>query len=119
MTNSVPVSVDPNTRSNANLIYILYLAGFVVPLVTGIAGLIMAYSGKGRGDAVLDSHYNNQINIFWKSLLYGLVSAVLTVVLIGFLLMLATAVWFIIRNVQGMQTLSAGQPIANPGSWWL
>jgi uncharacterized membrane protein len=111
-------SVDPNSKGNANLIYILYLVAIVVG-VTSLVGVIIAYTSKGKGDAILDSHYNNQINIFWKGLLYSLIGFVLMAVLIGFLILLATLVWYIIRCVQGMQALSAGQPVKNPGSWLL
>tara|TARA_R110000787_G_scaffold28182_1_gene77056 strand:- start:14858 stop:15214 length:357 start_codon:yes stop_codon:yes gene_type:complete len=116
MTDSNQISVDPNTKGNANLIYILYLVGIVIG-VTPIIGVIMAYIGKGQGDPVLESHYNNQINIFWKALLYSLIGAVLTVVLIGILILLAALIWYIVRCIKGMQALSAGQPIENPGSW--
>lgn len=116
MTDNMQVSVDPNTKGNANLIYILYLVAIVVG-VTSIVGVIMAYTGKGKGDAFLDSHYNNQINIFWKGLLYSIIGVLLTMVLIGFLVLLAALIWYIIRTVKGMQALSAGQAIENPGSW--
>ncbi len=116
MTDQVPMSMDPNTKGNANLIYILYLVSIVLG-VTSIVGVVMAYMGKGKGDALLDSHYNNQINIFWKLCLYTVIGIVLTMVLIGVLVLLAALIWFIVRNVKGMQALSAGQPIENPGSW--
>ena len=116
MTDSNQISVDPNTKGNANLIYILYLVGIVIG-ITPIIGVIMAYMGKGQGDPVLESHYNNQVNIFWKGLLYSVIGAVLTVVLIGILILLAALIWYIVRSIKGMQALSAGQPIENPGSW--
>jgi uncharacterized membrane protein len=118
MSDSFEMSVDPNTKGNANLIYILYFVGFVVPFVS-IAGVVMAYMGKGKGDAVIETHYNNQINIFWKFFLYMFVSVILSFVLIGLLTMLVAVIWYIIRNVKGIQALSAGTPIENPGSWWL
>lgn len=118
MTDQTQLSVDPNTRGNANLIYILYLVGLVVG-ITGIVGVIMAYLGKGKGDAILDTHYNNQINIFWKFFLYAVIGMILSIVLIGILILLAAVVWYIIRVVKGMQALSSGQPIENPGSWML
>lgn len=116
MTDQVQLSVDPNSKGNVNLIYILYLVSIVVG-VTGIVGVIMAYLGKGKGDAMLDSHYNNQINIFWKFFLYAVIGSILTVIVIGLVILLAAVVWYIIRTVKGMQALSAGQPIENPGSW--
>jgi len=36
---------------------------------------------------------------------------------LGILTGLAALVWYIVRCVKGMQSLSAGQPIDNPGSW--
>jgi uncharacterized membrane protein len=42
---------------------------------------------------------------------------VLAVVLIGFLLMLAVAVWVIVRVVIGFQAVGRGEPIRNPESW--
>lgn len=118
MSDQTQVSVEPNSQGNANLIYILYLVAIAVG-VTGIVGVVMAYMAKGeaKDNPVLLSHYNNQINIFWKYLLYILVGIVLSVVFIGFLIILAALVWFIIRNVKGMQALSRGQAIENPGSW--
>ena len=110
------LSIDPGQKGNANLIYILYLLSFVVG-ITSIIGVIMAYLGKSGASPVLISHYNNQINIFWKMLVYTLIGAVLSIVLVGFLVLIAAVVWFIIRVVKGMQALSADLPIEDPGTW--
>ncbi len=118
MTDPNQISVDSGSKGNSNLIYILYLVGCVIG-PAAIVGIIMAYMGKGKGDALTDNHATNQINIFWKFVLYMVVSMILTMVVIGILTMLASIVWFIIRNIKGMQALSAGQPVANPGSWLL
>ncbi|MEM9738255.1 MAG: DUF4870 domain-containing protein [Pseudomonadota bacterium] len=116
MSDPTQVSVDPNTQGNANLIYILYLVSIVVG-VTGLVGVIMAYIGKDGANPTLTSHYNNQINIFWKGLLYSLIGIILTFVVIGIFVLLAAIIWYIVRCVKGMQALSRGEPIANPGSW--
>lgn len=116
MTDPNQISVDPNTKGNANLIYILYLVGIVVG-ITPIVGVIMAYIGKGQGNPVLESHYNNQINIFWKTLVLSLIGSVLAVVLVGFLILLYALIWYIVRTVKGMQALARNEPISNPGSW--
>lgn len=118
MAESPQISVDPGTRGNANLIYFLYLASLVLG-ITAIVGVVMAYLGKGKGDAIADSHYSNQINIFWKMLLYCIIASFLTLILIGILIFLAAVVWYIVRIVKGMQALSAGEPAENPESWLL
>ncbi len=110
------ISTDPKQAGNANLIYILYLVASVVG-VTAIVGVVMAYMAKDDAPDWLRSHYHNQINIFWKGLLYMAVGAVLSLVLIGFLIILAAFIWYIIRIVKGMQTLAKGEPYPNPSGW--
>ncbi|MEO0815996.1 MAG: DUF4870 domain-containing protein [Pseudomonadota bacterium] len=116
MSDQSQISVDPNTQGNANLIYILYLLSIAVGL-TALVGVIMAYIGKDGASPTLTSHYDNQINIFWKGLLYSLIGLVLTFVIIGIVVLLATLIWYIVRCVKGMQALSRGEPVPNPGSW--
>ncbi len=111
-----PISVDPGQKSNVNLIYILYLCSFIVG-ITSVIGVIMAYLARDGADPLLRSHYDNLINIFWKMLLFTIIGAVLTLVLIGVLVILGAIVWFVIRILKWMQALSADQPIDDPGSW--
>jgi uncharacterized membrane protein len=113
---SSPISTNPGESGNANLIYILYLAGIVVG-VTAIVGVVMAYMAKDQAPDWLRSHYRNQIHIFWKGLLYMVIGFVLMFVLIGFLVALAALIWYIVRVVKGMQTLAKGEPYPNPDSW--
>ncbi len=110
------ISTNPNEAGNANLIYILYLVAFAAG-ITGIVGVVMAYVAKDTSEDWLRSHYHNQINIFWKGLLYMVVSLIVCVVLIGFVLIFVSTLWYIIRIVKGMQALTRGEAIAEPGRW--
>lgn len=105
-------------RLNVQVVYCLYLVSFVVGL-TGIVGLIMAYVNRGKGPAWVDTHYTYAIRTFWIGLLYALVSALLMVAMVGMLLIFAVAIWIVVRCVIGLQKASAGEPIANPISWWI
>src|SRR5262245_32393222 len=88
--------------TNIQVIYILYLVSLAIG-VTGIAGIIIAYINRGKSQPWLETHYTFAIRTFWIALLYGLISAALMLVLIGFLLGLATLIWFIARCVIGLQ----------------
>ncbi|MBI1364952.1 MAG: DUF4870 domain-containing protein [Alphaproteobacteria bacterium] len=112
----IDISTNPAERGNANLVYILYLIGLAAG-ITAIVGVVMAYTAKDQAPAWLKSHYHNQINIFWKAVIYSIISAVLCFILIGFVLFLLTALWYIVRVVKGMQALAKDEPIANPASW--
>ncbi|WP_425409047.1 DUF4870 family protein [Hyphococcus sp.] len=110
------ISTNPNESGNANLIYILYLSAVVLG-VTAIVGVIIAYVSKDQAPEWLQSHYRNQIHIFWKGLLYMLIGCVLMIVLIGFVILLVAFIWYVVRIVKGMQALSKNEPYPNPQSW--
>lgn len=100
----------------AKIIYILYLAGFIVG-VTPLIGVVMAYLAKGEAPEWLDTHYRYQIRTFWIGFLYTFVSVLLTIILVGILGLLATAVWLIVRCIKGFQALDRGEPIENVATW--
>jgi len=108
-------AVSHDERQMAFVIYILYLA-HIVP-VTPIVGLVLAYVERGSAPAWLQSHYLFQIRTFWIGLLYSVVSLVLCVILIGFPLLLATWIWFIVRCAVGLSRLMRSEPYPTPESW--
>ncbi|MCT8990232.1 hypothetical protein NYR54_07975 [Chelativorans sp. SCAU2101] len=104
--------------SNIQLIYILYLVSFVIG-ISALVGVVLAYINRGKSEAWVETHYTWAIRTFWIGILYAVISALLTVVLIGFLLLLLTAIWVVVRMVIGLQAVSRGEPIRNPQSWVL
>ncbi len=107
--------IEPG-RQNVQLVYILYLVSLAIGL-TVIVGLVFAYMNRGNADPWLDSHYTYQIRTFWIALLYSLICLVLAFVGIGFLLMFAALIWFVVRCVKGLQQITREQPIDNPETW--
>ena len=101
---------------NVTLNYVLYLVGFVIGF-TPIVGLIFAYMSRGLASSAVDSHYTYQIRTFWIGLIATLISAVLTLVLVGFLLLFGVAIWMIIRCVKGLMAASRNQPIEDPQTY--
>ena len=101
---------------NAIIIYVLYLAGFVLG-VTPLIGLVMAYISNAEAEPWLQTHYRFQIRTWWMGLLFGVITLILTFVLIGFLLIPVVAVWYIIRCVKGLNALSKREAIEDPASW--
>ena len=104
--------------TNVQVIYILYLGSFVLG-ITALVGLVLAYINRGKAGGWIESHYTYLIRTFWIALLYGFVSVILMLVLVGVLLAFATAVWVIVRCVIGLQAVGRGEPIKNPTSWWI
>ncbi|MGE6781222.1 DUF4870 family protein [Ensifer adhaerens] len=103
-------------KINVQVIYVLYLVGFAVG-ITPIIGVVMAYLNRGKGTPWVQTHYVWAIRTFWISLLFLLISLLLTVVLVGILGFIATAVWIVVRCVVGLQRAAREEPITNPESW--
>ncbi|MEM7215011.1 MAG: DUF4013 domain-containing protein [Pseudomonadota bacterium] len=101
---------------NVTLNYVLYLVGFIIPLVP-IVGLVFAYMARGKAGADADSHYTYQIRTFWIGLVASLIAFILAFVLIGFLLLAAIAIWFVVRCVKGLMAASNNKPIADPQTY--
>jgi uncharacterized membrane protein len=107
---------NPAEGSNANLIYILYLASLIVG-VTSLIGVVMAYVYQDAAPAWVRAHHRFQIRTFWIGLLYGVIGGITAFIGIGVLVLLFTVVWYIVRAVKGMQRVSAGLPVENVTTW--
>ncbi|MGY4877195.1 DUF4870 family protein [Vreelandella aquamarina] len=105
----------PDT-SMALVIYGFYLGGLIIGF-TLLIGVVVAYVYKGKGPAWLDEHYRYQIRTFWIGLFYAILFSLLTLVLIGFPLLIALAVWLIIRCVKGIKGLQEKRAPSNVNSW--
>lgn len=105
---------DETLRSNKTLtwaIYGLYAASFLIG-ITWLVAIILNYVKRGDvAGTYLESHFNWQIRTFWISLIVGLIGMVLMLVLIGWFVLLADAVWVIYRLVMGALKLSESKPI--------
>lgn len=101
---------------NAKIVYILYLAAIVIGLLA-LIGVIVAYVSRNESGGWANDHYRFQIRTFWIGLLYTVVSSAATVIVIGWLLLLATLVWWIVRCVKGLQCVSRSEPCPNIETW--
>jgi len=103
-------------KTKAVIVYGLYLLALLGGL-TGVVGLVMAYVFKSDAPDWLQSHYSFMIRTFWIGFLYYVISGVLCFVLIGFPLLFATTVWWIVRCVQGLDLATKNRPVPRPQSW--
>jgi len=106
----------PTSTSTPKIIYILYLVGILVPFVS-IIGLVMAYVNKDDAPEWLQTHYQFQIRTFWIGFLYGFIGLLLTMIVIGYFVLLFTVIWLVIRSVKGMKYLDTQQAHPNPSTW--
>ncbi|HAI97299.1 MAG: hypothetical protein CL866_04535 [Cycloclasticus sp.] len=106
----------PSSEGTAKVVYILYLVGIIFGL-TGIIGVVMAYINKREAPDWLQTHYQFQIRTFWIGLLYVLIGMILSIILIGYLVLLFWVVWLVIRCVKGMKSLDQKEAHPDPAGW--
>ncbi|MDC9725873.1 MAG: hypothetical protein PSN44_08180 [Gammaproteobacteria bacterium] len=107
--------IQANTTT-PKIIYILVLANIIVPLL-GLIGVVMAYVNKDDAPEWLQTHYQFQIRTFWIGLLYVFVGALLSIIIIGWFIILFTIVWIVVRCIKGMKALDDQEAHPNPTGW--
>ena len=59
----------------------------------------------------LESHFRWQIRTFWFGLLWGVIGAILLLVIVGWFVLMADAIWIIYRVVKGWLNLAGNRPM--------
>src|SRR5919204_5047719 len=103
---------EKQLKTVATVVYALQAAGFFVG-ITWIIAVIVDYVKRddARG-SWLESHFTWQIRTFWWGLLWGVIGGVLLLVLVGYLVLAANAVWIIYRIVKGWLRLAERREVA-------
>ena len=112
---TTPQPIVPSTDI-ALIIYILYFLGYFTG-ITAIIGVIMAHIQLDTADSMLATHYRFQIRTFWIGLLYLIVGTVLSLIIIGWAVLVWWFIWSLIRSIKGVLALNERRSIADPGSW--
>jgi uncharacterized membrane protein len=98
-------------KTVATVVYALQAAGFFVG-ITWIVAVVLDYVKKDDAQGTwLESHFRWQIRTFWFGLLWGVLGAILLLVLVGYFVLLADAIWIIYRIVKGWLNLSEEKPL--------
>ena len=108
--------LDNNNNKMVQIVYLLYLASLVLG-ITGLIGVIIAYMNKGDAPAWAQSHYRFQIRTFWIGILISIIGAATIAFGVGFLIMIAFLVWFIVRCIKGLKYFGNQQPVPDPATW--
>lgn len=98
-------------KNLATLVYALQALSFFFG-VTLLIGVIINYVKRDDvKDTLIESHFRWQIRTFWFTVLWTIIGAITFLILIGYLVLLAAAVWLIYRVVKGWLYLNDGKPM--------
>jgi len=92
-------------RAAAHVMYALYAVALFTALPL-IAGVVVAYLGRGGADPVYRSHLTWGIRTFWWALLWLIVGSILVVVLVGYLILGLLWLWTAYRVIKGWLRLA-------------
>lgn len=77
-----------------------------------IIAVILNYVKRGEARGTwLESHFTWQIRTFWWSLAWSILGLATLVLVVGFFILLASAVWYVYRIVRGWTQLNEGRPL--------
>ncbi|MBZ0105989.1 MAG: hypothetical protein K8H84_10215 [Sulfuricella denitrificans] len=100
-----------SAKTITTVVYALQALSFFVG-ITAIVAIIINYVKIDdiRG-TWLESHFRWQIRTFWFGLLWGVIGAITFVLIIGWFILVADAIWMIYRIVKGWLKLNDGKEI--------
>ena len=103
---------EKQLKTVATIVYALQAAGFFLG-ITWIAAVIIDYVKKDDAAGTwLGSHYRWQIRTFWWGLLWGVIGGILAIVVVGFIVLAADAIWIIYRIAKGWLRLAENREIS-------
>jgi uncharacterized membrane protein len=98
-------------RQLTMIVYVLQIASIIVG-ITLIAGVIInTLKRKDVEGTWLESHFRWQIRTFWFTLLWFGVGLALLIVVVGFFVLMALAMWLLYRAIKGWLELEERRPM--------
>jgi uncharacterized membrane protein len=105
-------TAEERLRTYSIVVYVLYLLAAPSIFSTMLIGVIVAYlkRDEARGSA-FESHFANAIEVFWLTLVVGLVAFFLwPLFFLGAVIHAALFVWILYRTVKGLLRAVEWQP---------
>ena len=115
MATNVVNTPNSDVKNYVFIAYVTYAVGLLI-LFTPVVGVIMAYVKRDEAQgSIYASHIDYLIKTFWVSLVGTVLGTFTLLILIGWLILLVTAIWFIYRVVIGLIKLNEDKPVSTQG----
>ncbi len=100
-----------SARTLTIVVYALQAASFLVGMTFVVAVIINYVKRDEVRGTWLESHFRWQIRTFWYSLLWAVVGILTFVLVVGYFVLVADAIWVVYRIVRGWLRLNDGKPM--------
>lgn len=105
------MSDEKSLKTIATVVYALQAVGFFVG-ITWLVAIVIDYVKRDDARGTwLESHFSWQIRTFWWGLLWAVIGVILFIVIVGWFILVADAIWIIYRIVKGWLYLAENRPI--------
>jgi uncharacterized membrane protein len=115
MNEQVPSAASSEALQSARtltiVVYALQAASFLVGMTFVVAVIINYVKRDDVRGTYLESHFRWQIRTFWYSLLWALVGILTFVLVVGYFVLVADAIWVVYRIVRGWLRVNDGKPM--------
>jgi uncharacterized membrane protein len=92
---------EKSLKTLTTVVYALQAAGFLNG-ITWIVAVIVNYVKRDEAKGSwLESHFRWQIRTFWWGLVWGAIGVVTFLIIVGWFILMADAIWIIYRIVKG------------------
>ena len=100
------IDKEQSAKKLATIVYALQAASFVVGITFIVAVIINYVKKEDVAGTFLESHFRWQIRTFWFGLLWGVIGFATLLIVVGYFVLLANAIWIIYRIVKGWLNLN-------------
>lgn len=104
------IAATSSARTVTLIAYVLHLAGAIAG-VPSLIGLVVNYFERSKFGGRIDSHHRWMIRSFWWALVWIIVGCLTTFLLVGWLILGLTWLWYVYRHVRGLISLLHGEPM--------
>jgi uncharacterized membrane protein len=103
-------SDSSDAKSHALAAYILLLIGIFTAIPMLIGAIWAMVKRRDALGTIYHSHYTNAIRVFWYTVLWTIVGAILIFVAVGYIIFAAVWLWALYRIVRGLVKILADEP---------
>lgn len=104
-----------SAKTLATVVYALQAASFLFGITLIIAVIVNYVKLDDVKGTWLESHFRWQIRTFWYTAVWTVLGVITFLVLIGYFILLAAAIWLIYRVVKGWLYLNDGKTMYPEG----
>jgi len=102
---------EKSLKTLTTVVYALQAAGFLIG-ITWIVAVIVNYVKRDEvKGSWLESHFRWQIRTFWWGLVWGAIGVVTFLLIVGWFILMADAIWIVYRIVKEWLYLNDNKPL--------